>query len=922
MIECKHNQASMVVFAVLLCLLLGCGDDDGKGNDNNSNLNFSVCGNGRIDPGEECDEGAANSDFEPDACRTSCMQAYCGDFTLDSSEACDSGWGNSDEVPNACRTDCREPSCGDGVVDGAFGEECETGVGPNGSRCGGSCLLEYCGNGRLDPGEVCDDGNTYLGDGCSIDCQSNETCGNGIADFAVGETCDCGSDLATLSPYCTLPNGTDGGPCDASCNSMQCGNGVLDPGEVCDDGNLVAGDGCSPDCRSLEICGNGISDYASGEECDDGNAEAGDGCGPTCLLERCGNGVLDPGELCDDGNRVSGDGCSALCDSQERCGNGVLDPGEACDDGNLLDGDGCPGNCGHIGCGNGVLDPGEACDDGNQVDGDGCNSRCTSDETCGNGILDAARGETCDQGTANGVSPSLCRSDCRLTSCGDGYAGGAEACDDGNRLDRDGCSAACKREYRVGGTVTGLTGALVLQLNGGYDLSITTDGPFVFGTYLPDSTAYSVAVRSEPLEQRCRVSAGSSGTIIGADVTSVVVQCDFRTVFVDVSVGAAHACAVTNQGRAYCWGYNAWGQLGNGAVSLQEDYPSPVDATPLQAAESFVKIAAGIMHTCALTNQGRAYCWGSDDYGQLGNGGVLIDDQTSPSPVDVSTLQIGESFSQLTVADHSCGLTNQGRAYCWGRDDVGQLGNGGAIIGNQASPSPVDLTTLQPGESLVTIAAGLRYTCGTTDQGRAYCWGSDTEGVLGNGDILTADQPSPSPVDLSALQAGEVFVAMATGYSHSCGLTDQGRAYCWGANSYGSLGNLGDSSHVPVPVDISPLQPGEHFESLSVGMTLSFGVTSLGAAFGWGGGLYCILGNGTTFAFANSPAPIDDSNLLPGEAFEVVRTSAAMEGPSFSCGLTTQGRILCWGWDLLGQLGNGPQQLDRIIPYPVDDSML
>jgi cysteine-rich repeat protein len=123
-----------------------------------------------------------------------------------------------------------------------------------------------------------------------------------------------------------------------------CGNGRIDAGEVCDDGNHVNGDGCSANCRSQESCGNGIVD--PGETCDDGNQASGDGCSANCgSQESCSNGIIDPGETCDDGNQVSGDGCSADCRSWEVCGNGVVDMGEVCDDGNLSDGDECSAAC-------------------------------------------------------------------------------------------------------------------------------------------------------------------------------------------------------------------------------------------------------------------------------------------------------------------------------------------------------------------------------------------------------------------------------------------------------------------------------------------------------------------------------------------------------------------------------------------------
>src|SRR5262245_314105 len=115
-----------------------------------------------------------------------------------------------------------------------------------------------------------------------------------------------------------------------------CGNLVVDPSEVCDDGNQTDGDGCSADCSSDESCGNLEMDVATGEVCDDGNNLSGDGCRADCKSdESCGNQIVDIalGETCDDGNGVSGDGCNNLCQSNESCGNMITDVGEECDTG-------------------------------------------------------------------------------------------------------------------------------------------------------------------------------------------------------------------------------------------------------------------------------------------------------------------------------------------------------------------------------------------------------------------------------------------------------------------------------------------------------------------------------------------------------------------------------------------------------------
>jgi cysteine-rich repeat protein len=258
------------------------------------------------------------------------------------------------------------------------------------------------------------------------------------------------------------PDGTvcseDGKTCVAE--NKQCGNRAVNPGEKCDDGNTLSGDGCNADCTSDEKCGTGFKD--PNEVCDDGNNVSGDNCSKDCQSnEICGNAILDntapKDEVCDDGNTVEGDGCSANCRSKETCGNGVLDnkfidPArhEACDDGNLINGDGCSQDCKVEGCGNGILDNTpplgqEVCDDGNTVGGDGCSANCRSNETCGNGTTDPLRGEKCDD--TNTISGDGCSGDCRSTEgCGNAYKDTArnEVCDDGNADGGDGCSADCR----------------------------------------------------------------------------------------------------------------------------------------------------------------------------------------------------------------------------------------------------------------------------------------------------------------------------------------------------------------------------------------------------------------------------------------------------------------------------------------------
>jgi cysteine-rich repeat protein len=263
-------------------------------------------------------------------------------------------------------------------------------------------------------------------------------CGNGVLE--AGEQCDDG-------------NAVSGDGCSAYCLVEQqgtCGNGVIEAGEQCDDGNLTEGDGCGPNCQ-LERCGDGVIQAGIGEECDDGNNVAGDGCGLTCKQEYCGDGIRQAGlgEECDDGNNVDEDGCSADCVT-ESCGDGIVQAGlgEDCDDGNTVSEDGCSDTCKNEQCGDGVVQPtyGEECDDGNTLDGDGCNASCKV-EFCGDGIQQSGLWEECDDG--NNIDCDGCAADCTLeplTNCGDGNLECGEQCDDGNLVDCDGCNHLCQIE--------------------------------------------------------------------------------------------------------------------------------------------------------------------------------------------------------------------------------------------------------------------------------------------------------------------------------------------------------------------------------------------------------------------------------------------------------------------------------------------
>jgi uncharacterized repeat protein (TIGR03806 family) len=450
-----------------------------------------LCGDGFVTPPEACDDGNASSG---DGCGATCQieaPPACGDGRVDTGEQCDDG---NTVSGDGCNAGCIREICGDGVVNDGGNEDCEP---PGTATCTESCRIRapLCGDGFLTPPEICDDGNTGGGDGCSPSC-APEFCGDGVVNNAGAEDCE--------------PPGT--AVCTGTCETRSplCGDGFLTPPEACDDGNAIGGDGCAPNCV-VEFCGDGVVNDAGAEDCeppgtavcgndcrfraascgdgfktppeqcDDGNVQGGDGCGPGCVAEFCGDGVVNdsgaedcepPGtatckndctarppvcgdgfmtapEACDDGNATSGDGCSASCEV-EVCGDGVVNNGglENCEPpGTAACDDDCTARSAV--CGDDFVTLPESCDDGNTLSGDGCASDCRL-EFCGDGLVNDGGQEECEPpGTAS------CDDDCatRAAVCGDGFRTVPEQCEDGNTADGDGCTENCVLEYCGDGIV-------------------------------------------------------------------------------------------------------------------------------------------------------------------------------------------------------------------------------------------------------------------------------------------------------------------------------------------------------------------------------------------------------------------------------------------------------------------------------------
>ena len=352
--------------------------------------------------------------------------------------------------------------------------------------------------------------------------------------------------------------------------------------------------------------------------------------------------------------------------------------------------------------------------------------------------------------------------------------------------------------------------------------------------------------------------------------------------FESIAVGAFHSCAVTTEGAAYCWGNNIYGQVGD---SLPTGSPRTTPV-PVSGGLTFsaVSVAPGERvdvggHTCGITPEGAGYCWGLNAFGQLGQGGVTGPETCSEQSCATVPQPVAGGLTLASVSTgawHTCGQTTENAAYCWGFQLVGELGTG--VTGNNPAPGAV-----AGGLTFAVVSAGQYHSCGISDTGAGYCWGLNQYGELGTG--TTEDQSAPA-----AVVGDLVFTSIQAGPFHSCGITTEGSAYCWGDNGQGELGDgttTPQSSPVPVAGDIA-------FASISLGSYHTCGVTAEGVAHCWGYNGPGALGDGTN---ANRPTPVA---VTGGLSFAAVGA-----GSEHSCGITTEGAVYCWGNNQFGQLGNG-----------------
>jgi alpha-tubulin suppressor-like RCC1 family protein len=312
-----------------------------------------------------------------------------------------------------------------------------------------------------------------------------------------------------------------------------------------------------------------------------------------------------------------------------------------------------------------------------------------------------------------------------------------------------------------------------------------------------------------------------------------------------ISAGGGHTCALRNGGELWCWGSNSYGAAGDGGT---EHVRVP---TRLGADSDWTLVAAGYWHSCALRGTGSLWCWGTDGCGESGSG---VGGGTVPTPTQVG---LDADWQHVAAGQrHTCGVRQGGTLWCWGYNAYGEIGDGSIDTQPPGEYDPLNVSKLVPtqaiGTGYVKAALGEVHTCAIRDDGSLWCWGSNRVGQLG------VDVPGDDAVEPTPQQVGNAttWADVVAGGSSTCGHRTDGTVWCWGENTSGQIG-IGEVDF-DEPVD-RPTQVGTFADWGQVSM-ISSGVCGVrgDAIWCWGSNYSGKLGNDSTFNAAQPTQVIDD----------------------------------------------------------------
>lgn len=317
------------------------------------------------------------------------------------------------------------------------------------------------------------------------------------------------------------------------------------------------------------------------------------------------------------------------------------------------------------------------------------------------------------------------------------------------------------------------------------------------------------------------------------------------------------------------------------------------------------QISAGAIHTCALTSDSQVYCWGYGGNGTMGDNTGNTAARLTPNAIYTGGVLSGKTIKSVHTPDfggaHSCVLTTENKAYCWGYNNNGQVGDNTSGA-DKIAPVTVYESTDLGSKTIKSISLGYNHTCAIASDDKAYCWGLNSSGQLG--DSSQINKPAAVAVNTAGVLNNKTIVSISAGYSTTCAIDSDGNLYCWGYVD-------GQNRLLPVAVNSGGLS-GKTVKSVSLGLNDNCVIASDDKAYCWGPNTYGQLGDGTNVD-KWSPVAVS-TGTLPGDK----TVKAISVGSEFACVIASDDNAYCWGRnENEGRLGNNLAPTNSWVPSPV-----
>ena len=351
------------------------------------------------------------------------------------------------------------------------------------------------------------------------------------------------------------------------------------------------------------------------------------------------------------------------------------------------------------------------------------------------------------------------------------------------------------------------------------------------------------------------------------------VPADSSTAGIHTSVlatGSGHSCAILDNGSAMCWGLDNYGQLGDGGDATNRNKPTTY--VSIEDGQSVTQIYAKQSRTCIVLNDNTANCWGFNEDGQAGDDST----NTYKSPSAKVQFPDGKRVKSMGMGlKHTCAILEDDTLTCWGLDSHGALGNGNSDTSDKYTPQTI---TTPSDRKVVKVEPGATHTCILLDDGGVMCWGRDNVGQLGNGDTSDTIHAPSSNV---ALPEGRAATDLSVGDHHSCALLDNGSIACWGQNNYGQLGE-NTTTHRSIPI-YPHLPAGSSAVSVEVGPYNSCAILENSSLYCWEHNHYGRLGIGVSGGVYTTPMFVEGPTNIVDLSVNYDHACGLSENGSISC---------------------------------------